>query len=117
MRFAVVSKHPAVLRSNTESFVKTMESIGFKLKDFPLFNKHTFNPLNLGTQGIKYMMDSASISEMFPCSFTPVPSGNQKPLAVNAITGKALYFKPFSGNSYNIAIYSRDDICFLMSEA
>ena len=104
MRFAVVSKHPAVLRSNTESFVKTMESIGFRLKDFHFFNKHTFNPLSLGNQGIKYMMDSASISEIFPCSFTPVPSGNQKPLAVNAITGKALYFKPFSGNSYNIAI-------------
>ncbi len=104
MRFAVISSHPAVLRSNTETFRKTMESLGFRLKSFHFFNRDSFNPLNLHRQGIKYMMDSASISEIFPCSFTPVPPGGLEPLGINSITGKPFYFQLFRGNSYNIVI-------------
>jgi|GEM_PF-2087605 len=104
VRFALISRHPAILRSNTESFKKTMESIGFRLQSFHFFNRHSFNPLNLQGQGIKYMIDSDSISEIFPCSFTPIPSSPQEPLGINSITFKPFYFEPFKGNSYNIAI-------------
>jgi Cdc6-like AAA superfamily ATPase len=104
VRFALISRHPAILRSNTELFKKTMESIGFRLRSFNYFNRDSFNPLNQQRQGIKYMMDSNSISEIFPCSFTPVPLPSQEALGINSITAKPFYFKPFNGNSYNIVI-------------
>ncbi len=104
VRFSVISGHPAILRSNAEIFKKTMESAGFRLKTFHYFNRNSFDPLELQGQGIKYMLDSASISELFPCSFTPIPDRAAEPLGINAITGKPFYFEPFRGNSYNIAI-------------
>jgi Cdc6-like AAA superfamily ATPase len=103
-RFTVISRHPATLRSDTEIFTKNMESMGFKLKNFHYFNQSSFNPLKLEKQGIKYMMDPASLSEIFPCSFTPVPESSNNPIGINAITGKTLYFKLFKDSSYNVAI-------------
>ncbi len=104
IRFKIISEHPATLRSGTELFKKEMNTIGFKLHNFHFYNLDSFNILKLGKQGKKYIMDSQSISELFPCSFTPVPANNNKPLAINSITRKPFYLNLFNMNSYNVAI-------------
>lgn len=102
-RFKIVSEHPVALKKNTENLMQSFKKIGITLNLFKYYSRWSGNPLFLYRDGKKYLMDAASISNIFPGGFTEKAESGYV-MGYNSITGKPVPLDIFSSSSYNIAI-------------
>lgn len=105
--FGVSSGHPVKLRESGNNFASLMNMMGLSVDPISYLSsrklKKTFSPFD--SAGKKYLMDTETISTLFPIHFTVIPGKDGVLLGVDDLTEKPVFLDIFAKSSHNVLIF------------